>query len=137
MKITRISIVSGKETTLELPITFEQMANWRSGMLVQEAFPQLTADQREFMMTGIAPAEWEDYMPKVKKDEMLNSLHQMAGQHCSKCDTEIQPCNSKVCHVLKSREKNSPEYFTHTTLTCSCGATLGEWESDYLMKKER
>lgn len=32
---------------------------WMSGKKVQDAFPYLNADEREFLMTGITPDEWK------------------------------------------------------------------------------
>lgn len=32
---------------------------WMQGKKVQEAFPFLTADEREFLMTGITKEEWD------------------------------------------------------------------------------
>lgn len=58
MEITRKSMYSGIIRTMDLPITQEQIDNWQSGTLIQNAFPQLNADQREFLMTGISAAEW-------------------------------------------------------------------------------
>ena len=66
MLITKKSFISGIERTLEIPVTQEELDNWKGGMLAQEAFPDLTADQREFIMTGVTPDEWEETM---KEDE--------------------------------------------------------------------
>lgn len=34
---------------------------WKDGRcLIQEAFPELSADVREFLRTGITPQEWAD-----------------------------------------------------------------------------
>lgn len=32
---------------------------WQGGALIQDAFPMLDADQREFLLTGITPDEWD------------------------------------------------------------------------------
>lgn len=43
-----------------LPVTREQLSAWRSGgQLIQDAMPELDAGAREFLMTGITPAEWD------------------------------------------------------------------------------
>ena len=61
MKITRKSLFSGIERTMDLDITQEQLAKWESGeLLIQHAFPHLTADEREFLMTGATPDEWDN-----------------------------------------------------------------------------
>jgi hypothetical protein len=59
MKVTRTSPFSGKENTKELPITEQQLSAWEGGMLAQDAFPNLSADDREFIMTGITSEEWD------------------------------------------------------------------------------
>ena len=58
MLLERTSILSDKTTTMELPITNEQLDRWRQGELIQNVFPDLTPDEREFIMTGITAEEW-------------------------------------------------------------------------------
>jgi len=41
-----------------LNITMDQYDAWQGGELIQNAMPNLTADEREFLMTGITPEEW-------------------------------------------------------------------------------
>ena len=59
MKITRTSMVSGETRTLDLPVTEEQLNKYASGALLQDAFPQLSPGDREFIKTGITNEEWE------------------------------------------------------------------------------
>ena len=63
MQITNISQLSGKETTMELDITPEQLERFynrrENGEYVQTIFPNLTPAEREFLLTGISPIEWE------------------------------------------------------------------------------
>ena len=58
MQIVRTSPVSGITRSLEIPCTEEQMANYMNGALSQVAFPNLTADEREYILTGITKDEW-------------------------------------------------------------------------------
>ncbi len=61
MLVTRRDPLTGKENTLDLPITEVQIYNWRSGgRNIQAVMPHLSADQREFLMTGLMPDSWED-----------------------------------------------------------------------------
>ena len=62
MKITKLSNWSGIEHTFDLPITAEQCRIWLGGARIQDAFPQLTASEREFLLTGIIQEEWETMM---------------------------------------------------------------------------
>ena len=59
MKITKTSPFSGNTNVMEIDVTQEQIALWESGVLIQNAMPNLSADEREFIMTGITPAEWD------------------------------------------------------------------------------
>ena len=60
IEITRRSQLSGITRTMLLPVTQDQLAAWRAGALAQNVFPNLTPDQREFVMTGITAQEWEE-----------------------------------------------------------------------------
>ena len=60
MNITRTSIVSNITRTLELDCTPEQVQAWEDGELAQNAFPNLDASEREFVMTGITSEEWDE-----------------------------------------------------------------------------
>ena len=60
MNITRTSIVSNITRTLELDCTPEQVQAWEEGELAQNAFPNLDASEREFVMTGITSEEWDE-----------------------------------------------------------------------------
>ena len=61
MKITRTSMLSGKTNSMELDITMDQLHAYHGeGALLQDAFPHLNADEREFIKSGITPQEWDN-----------------------------------------------------------------------------
>lgn len=69
MLITRRSIISGIERTIDLPVTTDQLnAYMYEGILLQNAFPDLTPDQREFILTGTTPEEWDEAFPEVDEE---------------------------------------------------------------------
>jgi hypothetical protein len=53
---------SGITRTLDLPVTESQVDSYLKGELIQRAFPNLTAGQREFIMTGVTEEEWTAMM---------------------------------------------------------------------------
>lgn len=57
--ITRTSLLSGVTRTRHLDITREQELRIQAGEPVQDVAPHLSADDREFLMTGITADEWE------------------------------------------------------------------------------
>ena len=59
MKVTRTSAFTGVTRTLDLNISEQKLQDWEEGeLLAQDAFPNLDDDEREFIMTGITPEEW-------------------------------------------------------------------------------
>lgn len=62
MLITRTSDLTGITRSLEIDVTQEQLdAYYNNGMLLQDAFPFMSADEREFIKTGITQDEWDAY----------------------------------------------------------------------------
>ena len=59
MIITMTSPMTGMINTMDVDVTAVQIARWRGGMLIQDAMPDLSVDEREFLMTGMTPADWE------------------------------------------------------------------------------
>lgn len=61
MQVTRTSHLTGVTRTIELNITPAQLEAYENGAgLVQDIFPNLTNNEREFIMTGATEEEWED-----------------------------------------------------------------------------
>jgi len=60
MKIVRTSPFSGETNVMEIDVTPSQLTAWQNGTLIQNAMPHLSADEREFIMTGITPTEWNE-----------------------------------------------------------------------------
>lgn len=64
MYITKKSQLSGQEHTMDLNVTPEQMARFEkrreTGEYVQTIFPHLSAPEREFILSGITPEEWDE-----------------------------------------------------------------------------
>lgn len=60
MIITRISPFTGITRMREITVTQEQLDRWQAGELIQNAMPNLSAEDREFVMTGITAEEWDE-----------------------------------------------------------------------------
>lgn len=50
MTLVKKCPMCGVDTTITVPR--QQYANWRSGMLIQDAMPELDADTRETLISG-------------------------------------------------------------------------------------
>lgn len=69
MKITRTCDLDGKSYTMDIPsLTPESfqasMTRYIQGELLQHAFPNQSAGEREFLKTGITPEKWESIFGK-------------------------------------------------------------------------
>ena len=62
MIITKISPLTGMLNTMDIDVTPLQIEQWERGMLIQEAMPLLTRDEREFIMTGLTSSDWENML---------------------------------------------------------------------------
>ena len=61
VEVTRKSPLTGIYNKMYLDITPEQVAEWndpRRTKLIQDIFPNLNDDEREFIMTGYTVADW-------------------------------------------------------------------------------
>lgn len=58
--VIRESPYSGEMNAMDLPITLEQLQRYQNGEdLIQNIFPNLTAEQREFIKSGYTPEDWK------------------------------------------------------------------------------
>ena len=63
------SMLTGKVNEMDIPITHEEYQEFLdSGEVIQKKFPSLTADQREFLLTGSTPEEWDIAFPEDEED---------------------------------------------------------------------
>lgn len=65
MKLTRICQLNGHTYTMDIPkLTPEKLQKGldarANGALIQNAFPYLTAGEREFLLTGTPPDVWDE-----------------------------------------------------------------------------
>lgn len=62
MLVIKKSIISGATNSREIDVSRETLEAWEAGgILIQDAFPHLSADDREFLVSGITPEEWEEH----------------------------------------------------------------------------
>jgi hypothetical protein len=63
MIITKQSPLTGIINSRDLPVTQDQLDRWRTGTLAQDAFPHLSPDDREFIITGATKEDWARMFP--------------------------------------------------------------------------
>ena len=60
MMITRKSVMTGVERSLDIPISAEDLKKWEEGLCLIQEIQGLSPSQREFIMSGIVDEEWDD-----------------------------------------------------------------------------
>ena len=60
VRITKTSMLSGLQRSMDLPVRQGHIDHWLGGAFLEDAMPHLDHDQREFLITGITPAEWDE-----------------------------------------------------------------------------
>jgi len=60
VRITRKSIVSGTESARDLPITSSEILRWQAGEFVQDVWPWMKSNDREFLISGMTDEEQEE-----------------------------------------------------------------------------
>ena len=66
MLITKKSLVTGNITTKDIDVSVQQLNAWQNGLLIQDAMPQVSAPDREFIKSGITNEEWNNLFKEIK-----------------------------------------------------------------------
>lgn len=69
MLVTKVSILSNIQRTKELDITEKDYQRFlRKEALVQDIFPDLSINDREFLVSGIIEDEWDIHFPEEEEE---------------------------------------------------------------------
>ena len=68
IRVSRTNPMTGLLHEMELPITAQEYwdgnAKREDGVYIQDAFPQLSADEREFLISGMLPDDFNAMFPE-------------------------------------------------------------------------
>jgi hypothetical protein len=70
MLVTKTSQLAKTESTLDLDITQDQLnrvnLRYTTGELIQNIVPNLSVEEREFLISGITPTEWNQLFNTIE-----------------------------------------------------------------------
>ena len=73
--VARRSLITGKLHTMAFAVDYTHLVNWLQARaigerttLVQDEFPHLNDEEREFLLTGITGQEWNTTFPPEDED---------------------------------------------------------------------
>ena len=58
LRCRRRSVISSTYSERVLSVSTAELTSWIKGQAIQRAMPELAAEEREFLLTGITPEEW-------------------------------------------------------------------------------
>ena len=61
------SPVTGMTNTMAINTNYEEFKLWSEGMLIQNAMPNTTTDEREFLISGCTPTCWDAMYPSEEE----------------------------------------------------------------------
>ena len=67
MKVSRMNPLTGKINVMELSVTTGQLNDWQNGELIHNVMPNLTTDEREFLISGHTPESWEQLFNGIEE----------------------------------------------------------------------
>ena len=110
MKITRKCQLTGAVNTMDLDVDDDQMTRYESGDgLIQNIFPNLNADEREFIKTGVTAEVWDAMFGGT--DELTTDVEvteqpipEYMKEELNDCDDGIPPLESAACFSDESME---------------------------------
>jgi hypothetical protein len=89
--IEKISQATGKCNTREIEIDPIDYIKWSAGYYghVQDAFPDLSYDDREFLISGTTPEEWDAIFESEEDDDFTG--YELADTSDGNDHTGLQP----------------------------------------------
>lgn len=71
MWIRNKSVISGIERTKNIPVNPDDYHAWKNGAgSIQDLMPYLNDNDREFILSGITPEEWDEVFSDVIDEEV-------------------------------------------------------------------
>lgn len=75
MLIKRKSVISGVERTRDIPVNPDDLIAWENGIgNIQDTIPYLNDNDREFILSGITPEEWDEIFSEEIEDIISDSM---------------------------------------------------------------
>jgi hypothetical protein len=69
-----VSKLSGTKHVQDVDVTEEQLRSYVAGARVQDAFPHLSAKERDYFVLGATPEEWDAlYTMELEKEQAIQA----------------------------------------------------------------
>lgn len=80
MLIKRKSVITGVVRTYDIPVNPDDLIAWEKGLgSVQDIMPYLNDKDREFILSGITPEEWDSAFSEQIEDIIFDNVYDEAA----------------------------------------------------------
>lgn len=80
MLIKRKSVITGITRSRHIPVNPDDLLAWEQGLgSIQDVMPYLNDNDREFILSGITPEEWDDAFSEQIEDIIADSFDDEAA----------------------------------------------------------
>lgn len=77
MQIKRKSVITGVERVRDIPVNPDDLIAWEHGLgNIQDVMPYLNDNDREFILSGITPEEWDDAFSDQIEDIIEDNMEE-------------------------------------------------------------
>lgn len=85
----------------DVEVDFLDFCAWQNGKLAQDAFPYLSADEREMLISGICPDCWErtfgsDEEPDPDDHPIQQGMLGVLDDYAAECMEHVNDCDQPV-----------------------------------------
>ena len=120
MKISRTNGITKTTSTMDIDITPEQFEEWviskqiANGRMIQDIMPNISAGEREFLMTGITPEQWENMFGNLEEALEEKEISQGNDRHKKKEDySDYEPTREKPKEERRFHEDSLQNLHDH------------------------
>jgi hypothetical protein len=127
MIITKRSILSGFEHSRQIDVDPDKYEAWRTGAdrrMIQDVFPELSDDDREFMLSGITPEEWNAASLDISKEDTMEKYITLIGAE------QVQSAANTMRHAAEEMQRAASNMDHSLTMH-------QRWMDDWLIRLEQ
>lgn len=112
IKITKNDPFTGKDNTYDLDITEDQYNRWQAGEHIQNVMPNLSADEREFLISGMPIGKFDEIF---KEEEPTFAEHEKEKYQNGDMmdDDDFEPSSIEdIEEIYEDYDEGEDEYLT-------------------------
>ena len=104
MKIKRKDPFTGEVNIVDINVTEEEYKNWELGILIQDAMPNVSPEEREFIMSGIMPESWKKHIKEKQPIPEKSSFQKSFSNHLEELFMARNTISDRIKDILNEKK---------------------------------